>query len=223
MDSIADDPRFSHIVTDPRFRPMPKAKRKVKIDKRFSSLFTSKHFKARTDIDKRGRPVKDVSKRNKHVMERFYELSSDDSDDESDDDEQHSDVSEDNSEDKDKEAVEVIDLPVSSKTGGKNKNGKTESLQKQRKLDLDICGKKRKLSKSNDADPHHKPLKKMRLTTENDNEAEGNIGGTPSGKIKTVLFNFIRYTRLILTVTLIKCRSYLHGKWSTLTPGKSVL
>lgn len=91
MDSITDDPRFSQIHTDPRFRPMPKSKRKVKIDKRFDSLFKSEHFKTRTDIDKRGRPVIDVSKRNKHVMQRFYELSSDDSASESSESDNESD------------------------------------------------------------------------------------------------------------------------------------
>ncbi|XP_059139046.1 ESF1 homolog [Physella acuta] len=78
MADIKDDPRFSHISSDPRFRPMPKSKRKVKLDSRFKTLFTSTHFSHRTDIDKRGRPVLDFSKRNKHVMERFYDLSDSD-------------------------------------------------------------------------------------------------------------------------------------------------
>lgn len=78
MANIKDDPRFSHISSDPRFRPMPKSKRKVKLDSRFKTLFTSTHFSHRTDIDKRGRPVLDSSKRNKHVMERFYDLSDSD-------------------------------------------------------------------------------------------------------------------------------------------------
>ncbi|CAL1536179.1 unnamed protein product [Lymnaea stagnalis] len=89
MDSIENDPRFAHIATDPRFRPMPKSKRKVKIDSRFQSLFTNTHFSHRTDIDKRGRPILDSSKKNKHVMEKFYELSdnSDSEKDEADNDE----------------------------------------------------------------------------------------------------------------------------------------
>ncbi|XP_005100252.1 ESF1 homolog [Aplysia californica] len=80
MDAISDDPRFAHIASDPRFKPMPKSKKKVKIDSRFQSLFTNRHFSHRMDMDKRGRPVRDPSKKNKSTMERFYEMSDTSSD-----------------------------------------------------------------------------------------------------------------------------------------------
>ncbi|RUS82405.1 hypothetical protein EGW08_009857 [Elysia chlorotica] len=81
MESIQNDTRFSHISSDPRFRPMPKSKKKVKIDSRFQSLFTDKNFTHKTNIDKRGRPTLSGSKKQKHVMERFYDLSDSESDD----------------------------------------------------------------------------------------------------------------------------------------------
>lgn len=86
MEGIEDDPRFSHIASDPKFKPMPKSKKKVKIDSRFQSLFTSQHFTIRTDMDKRGKPVRDSKKKSKHTMERFYAMSESDTD-ESDKDE----------------------------------------------------------------------------------------------------------------------------------------
>jgi len=33
------DPRFSKIRNDPRFKPLPKSKKKVQIDKRFHGMF----------------------------------------------------------------------------------------------------------------------------------------------------------------------------------------
>ncbi|BFZ19121.1 hypothetical protein BsWGS_22160 [Bradybaena similaris] len=80
MEDIKADPRFAHILSDPKFRVIPKSRKKVKIDSRFRSVFNSEHFSHQTDIDKRGRPVFDVSKRSQHVMKRFYQLSDDDDD-----------------------------------------------------------------------------------------------------------------------------------------------
>ncbi|GFS02325.1 ESF1 like protein [Elysia marginata] len=81
MESIKKDERFSHISSDPRFRPMPKSKKRVKIDNRFQSIFTNKDFTHETIIDKRGRPRLNGSKKQKHVMERFYDLSDSESGD----------------------------------------------------------------------------------------------------------------------------------------------
>ena len=44
MDAVTSDPRFSHVGHDPKFRYMPKEKKKVKIDDRFSSLMTVSLF-----------------------------------------------------------------------------------------------------------------------------------------------------------------------------------
>ncbi|KAG5887354.1 hypothetical protein JTB14_018369 [Gonioctena quinquepunctata] len=70
-----EDERFSHIATDPKFRRIPKSQRKVKIDKRFQSMFSDKKFKVKYTIDKRGRPVNHTSSED---LRRYYELSSED-------------------------------------------------------------------------------------------------------------------------------------------------
>ncbi|XP_072398415.1 ESF1 homolog [Diabrotica undecimpunctata] len=68
-----EDSRFTHIKTDPKFRRIPKKERKVKIDKRFQSMFNDKKFKVKYTIDKRGRPVNHTSNED---LKRYYELSS---------------------------------------------------------------------------------------------------------------------------------------------------
>lgn len=68
-----EDERFKHVLSDPKFRRIPKGERKVKIDKRFRSMFKSKNFKVKYTVDKRGRPVKHNSSED---LKRYYELSS---------------------------------------------------------------------------------------------------------------------------------------------------
>ncbi|XP_030767276.1 ESF1 homolog [Sitophilus oryzae] len=72
-----EDKRFSHIAKDPKFRRIPKNETKVKIDKRFHSMFTDKKFQVKYTVDKRGRPVKHHSKED---LKRYYEVSSEDED-----------------------------------------------------------------------------------------------------------------------------------------------
>uniref|UniRef100_A0A1Y1KKF1 ESF1 RRM domain-containing protein n=1 Tax=Photinus pyralis TaxID=7054 RepID=A0A1Y1KKF1_PHOPY len=76
-----DDQRFAHVESDPKFRRIPKSERKVKIDKRFKSMFKDKQFKVKYTVDKRGRPVNHTSTEN---LKRYYELDSDASSIESD-------------------------------------------------------------------------------------------------------------------------------------------
>jgi hypothetical protein len=38
MDEVIKDPRFKHIISDSRFRNMPKEERKFKVDKRFKVI-----------------------------------------------------------------------------------------------------------------------------------------------------------------------------------------
>ncbi|EFA01774.1 ESF1 homolog [Tribolium castaneum] len=71
-----EDKRFAHIKTDPKFRRIPKGARKVKIDKRFQSMFKDKKFKVKYTVDKRGRPVNHTSTED---LKRYYELSSSES------------------------------------------------------------------------------------------------------------------------------------------------
>ncbi|XP_061736715.1 ESF1 homolog [Nerophis ophidion] len=84
--SEAADERFERVKRDPRFWEMPEKERKVKIDKRFQSMFHDQRFKIKETVDKRGRPVKHTSSED---LKRFYQLSdSEDEEEEDDDDEQ---------------------------------------------------------------------------------------------------------------------------------------
>ncbi|XP_028262998.1 ESF1 homolog [Parambassis ranga] len=77
-----DDERFLRVQKDPRFWEMPEKERKVKIDKRFQSMFHDKRFKVKYTVDKRGRPINHSSTED---LKRFYKLS--DSEDEEEDEE----------------------------------------------------------------------------------------------------------------------------------------
>ncbi|XP_025197717.1 ESF1 homolog [Melanaphis sacchari] len=72
------DKRFSKIGDDPKFRRLPKADRKVKIDKRFQSIFNDKRFKVKYTIDKRGKPLRGSTTDD---FKKFYHLSDDEKDD----------------------------------------------------------------------------------------------------------------------------------------------
>lgn len=76
MDS--NDKRFSKIGVDPKFKRVPKAERKVKIDKRFQSIFNDKRFKVKYTIDKRGRPLHGSTTDD---FKKFYHMSDEDNDD----------------------------------------------------------------------------------------------------------------------------------------------
>lgn len=67
-----DDDRFLRVQKDPRFWEMPERERKVKIDKRFQSMFHDQHFKIKYTVDKRGRPVNHTSSED---LRRFYKVS----------------------------------------------------------------------------------------------------------------------------------------------------
>lgn len=73
------DARFAHIAKDPKYRRIPKAERKVKIDRRFKDMFKDKKFTLKYTVDKRGRPVNQTTTEN---LRKFYDLpSSEDEDD----------------------------------------------------------------------------------------------------------------------------------------------
>ncbi|CDQ89701.1 unnamed protein product [Oncorhynchus mykiss] len=67
----ADD-RFQKVKKDPRFWEMPEKEHKIKIDKRFQSMFHDDRFKLKYTVDKRGRPVNHTSSED---LKRFYNLS----------------------------------------------------------------------------------------------------------------------------------------------------
>nr|CAD7587900.1 unnamed protein product [Timema genevievae] len=85
MDDILKDDRFSHIFHDPRFKRIPKLERKVKIDKRFQSMFKDKKFQVKYTVDKRGRPVDHTTNED---LRKYYDISSNDESDIEEDKEQ---------------------------------------------------------------------------------------------------------------------------------------
>lgn len=76
--SILEDNRFNTVFSDPKFKKLPKHERKVKIDKRFQSMFTHDSFKVKYTVDKRGRRI---SKSTSEDFKRFYDLVSDEEND----------------------------------------------------------------------------------------------------------------------------------------------
>lgn len=76
--SILEDKRFNTVFSDPKFKKLPKHERKVKIDKRFQSMFTHDSFKVKYTVDKRGRQI---SKSTSEDFKRFYDLPSDEEND----------------------------------------------------------------------------------------------------------------------------------------------
>ena len=61
------DKRFEKISTDPKFKPVPKTVRKVKLDDdRFNAMFKDKNFISSTDIDEYGRKVKKGTKNHRN-------------------------------------------------------------------------------------------------------------------------------------------------------------
>ncbi|MFT7806182.1 ESF1 homolog isoform X2 [Arapaima gigas] len=66
------DNRFLRVKKDPRFWEMPEKERKIKIDKRFQSMFHDERFKLKYTVDKRGRPI---SHSTTEDLKRFYQLS----------------------------------------------------------------------------------------------------------------------------------------------------
>ncbi|XP_054013841.1 ESF1 homolog [Hylaeus anthracinus] len=81
MDELLSDKRFAHIARDPKFKRIPKNERKVKIDKRFQSMFKDKKFTVQYTVDKRGRPVQETSSEN---LRKYYDLPSSDEEEEED-------------------------------------------------------------------------------------------------------------------------------------------
>lgn len=78
MDEMLKDARFAHIARDPKFRRIPKAERKVKIDHRFKGMFKDEKFTLKYTIDKRGRPVNRTTTED---LRKYYDLSSSEDED----------------------------------------------------------------------------------------------------------------------------------------------
>uniref|UniRef100_A0A8D0H9W0 ESF1 nucleolar pre-rRNA processing protein homolog n=1 Tax=Sphenodon punctatus TaxID=8508 RepID=A0A8D0H9W0_SPHPU len=74
---LINDQRFSRVTKDPRFWEMPEKDCKIKIDKRFRSMFHDERFKLKYTVDKRVRPINRSSTED---LKRFYDLSDSDTD-----------------------------------------------------------------------------------------------------------------------------------------------
>lgn len=108
------DKRFSKIGDDPKFRRIPKSDRKVKIDKRFQSIFNDKRFKVKYTIDKRGKPLRGSTTDD---FKKFYHMSDDEKDD-TDFEQNSSDVTQD-SESEEQTLIEeddIVDNNITSKS-----------------------------------------------------------------------------------------------------------
>ncbi|XP_062565523.1 ESF1 homolog [Armigeres subalbatus] len=73
---IWTDVRFAHLVNDPRFKGIPKSEKKVKIDKRFQSMFKDEKFNVKHTVDKYGRKVKQTES---DELRKYYEMGSESS------------------------------------------------------------------------------------------------------------------------------------------------
>ncbi|XP_060755080.1 ESF1 homolog [Neoarius graeffei] len=119
------DERFARVKKDPRFWEMPDVEQKVRIDKRFQSMFHDERFKLKYTVDKRGRPVNHTSTED---LKRFYKLS----------DSEQSDADDTHEEQKKKkvkakeEELEKGEEPVSKKAGKKKvlKSSECEKIRK---------------------------------------------------------------------------------------------
>ncbi|KAL4237596.1 pre-rRNA-processing protein esf1 [Mactra antiquata] len=120
MDHAKKDKRFAHVAKDPRFRRMPVAERKVKIDKRFKGMFNDKKFKLKYSVDKRGKAVSISTNEN---LKKYYDLS-----DDSDSDNENLDIKVANdSEDSESDTEEVV---VKSTENKQKKKGKFKTTDK---------------------------------------------------------------------------------------------
>uniref|UniRef100_A0A0A9XFR9 ESF1 RRM domain-containing protein n=1 Tax=Lygus hesperus TaxID=30085 RepID=A0A0A9XFR9_LYGHE len=157
MDDPLKDKRFSHVVSDPRFRKLPRSERKVKIDHRFKAMFTDDKFKLKYAVDKRGRPVEQTQADN---LKKYYELTSG-SEEGSDDEE-----AEESNEEADEESQEIQDNSGDDDDdSGDEIQNSTEEITDQLKPEV--------ISKSVEKENHAK------VEDERENELESNSAHQP--------------------------------------------
>ncbi|XP_023934803.1 ESF1 homolog [Bicyclus anynana] len=145
MNDILKDSRFAKYLNDPRYRQIPKHERKVKIDKRFQSMFSDEKFKVKYTVDKRGRPVNETSTEN---LRKYYDVeeSEDSTDEESNDVDCKTQESNSSAKETDSRPGRFVKrLPSDSEEDETSLNindkltrGNLDSKTKKRLLDLDI-------------------------------------------------------------------------------------
>ncbi|XP_073347278.1 ESF1 homolog [Pagrus major] len=120
------DERFLRVQKDPRFWEMPEREHKVKIDKRFQSMFHDKRFKVKYTVDKRGRPINHTSTED---LKRFYNIS-DSEDEEDEDDVKSKKVAEGKKKKKVKEKLVKADGEVKKETSVQSRDAKAEQPER---------------------------------------------------------------------------------------------
>ncbi|CAG4956228.1 unnamed protein product [Colias eurytheme] len=148
MGDILKDSRFAKYLNDPKYRQIPKHERKVKIDKRFQSMFSDEKFKVKYTVDKRGRPINETSTEN---LRKYYDLeesdessASDSENNDKEDDDKNNDIKLGNDDEvkpgqfvRRKPSNDEEEVPSSFKND-KLTRGSLEKKIKNRLLDLDI-------------------------------------------------------------------------------------
>ncbi|XP_065158130.1 ESF1 homolog [Atheta coriaria] len=166
------DKRFAHVANDPKFRRIPKGERKVKIDKRFQSMFKDKKFKVKYTVDKRGRPVNHSTTEN---LKRYYDIDSDD-DDEKDNEDSNQEESEEESEEGTNEDKEQDDEEDDEEEEEEEKEVQQDDKKLKNKLNKEKQKKvKEPTLDSSDKNVSDQIKKKLKNLTVDYARGEGNL------------------------------------------------
>lgn len=163
MDEMLKDARFAHVAKDPKFRRIPKAQRKVKIDHRFKGMFKDEKFTVKYTIDKRGRPINRTTTED---LRKYYDLSS------SEDENENENESVPSTSKKDSEK-EVKDTKKKKKKSAKDIELKIDSVK-------DSSDKKNKHKKSKDDSLSSREDLSEIKTEECSDEDESNVDSSDS-------------------------------------------
>lgn len=143
MAELLKDPRFAGIPKNPKFRGMPKNERKIKIDKRFSSMLKNEEFRVVYTVDKRGRPVNQSSSEN---LRKYYDLSSEDdtaaADDDNDNNDGDNEIDDQVESDNSTKNRKLSKKKESVKADKKIKNLEKKKVNKNEKIKKKTCVKK---------------------------------------------------------------------------------
>ncbi len=123
------DERFLRVQKDPRFWEMPEKERKIKIDKRFQSMFHDKRFKVKYTVDKRGRPINHTSTED---LKRFYKLSDSEDEEEEEEDVKSKKAAEGKKKKKVKEKLVKADGDVKKGRAAQSRDGEAKTERAER-------------------------------------------------------------------------------------------
>ncbi|KYN17254.1 PREDICTED: ESF1 homolog [Trachymyrmex cornetzi] len=161
MNEMLKDARFAHVVRDPKFRRIPKAERKVKIDRRFKGMFKDEKFTVKYTIDKRGRPVNQTTTED---LRKYYDLSSSEDEDAS--------VSSASKKDNEKKVRDIKE---------KRKNKKKTVKEIELKTEKDFSDKRNKNEKNKgDCLSSQKNFSELKIKEESSDEDESSDSETES-------------------------------------------